>query len=87
MVGWASQVALVIKNPPVNAGDIEMLVWSLGQEDPLEDVMAIHSSILSWRIPWTEVLKQLSTHAWLGIPLTYQFPFYCLSLESKYKFL
>ena len=31
----------------------EMWVWSLGWEDPLE-VMAIHSSILAWRIPWTE---------------------------------
>ena len=29
-------------------------VQSLGQEDPLEDGMAIHSSILAWRIPWTE---------------------------------
>ena len=28
---------------------------SLGQEDPLEKGMATHSSILSWRIPWTEV--------------------------------
>ena len=32
----------------------EMLVWSLGQEDPLEEGMTIHSSILAWRIPWTE---------------------------------
>ena len=31
-----------------------MGVQSLGQEDPLEEVMAIHSSILAWRIPWTE---------------------------------
>ena len=29
-------------------------VWSLGQEDPLEKGMVIHSSILAWRIPWTE---------------------------------
>ena len=29
-------------------------VWSLGQEDPLEEDMATHSSILAWRIPWTE---------------------------------
>ena len=29
-------------------------VQSLGQEDPLEESMAIHSSILAWRIPWTE---------------------------------
>ena len=32
----------------------EMWVWSLGQEDPLEKGMAIHSYILAWRIPWTE---------------------------------
>ena len=32
----------------------EILVQSLGQEDPLEDDMATHSSILAWRIPWTE---------------------------------
>ena len=32
----------------------ETQVWSLGQEDPLEKGMATHSSILAWRIPWTE---------------------------------
>ena len=32
----------------------ETLVQSLGQEDPLEKEMATHSSILVWRIPWTE---------------------------------
>ena len=32
----------------------EMEVGSLGQEDPLEKEMAPHSSILAWRIPWTE---------------------------------
>ena len=32
----------------------EMLVRSLGQEDPLEEEMATHSSILAWKIPWTE---------------------------------
>ena len=31
-----------------------MRVQSLGQEDPLEEGMATHSSILAWRIPWTE---------------------------------
>ena len=31
-----------------------MLVQSLGQEDPLEEGMTTHSSILAWRIPWTE---------------------------------
>ena len=32
----------------------EMWVLSLGWEDPLEEEMATHSSILAWRIPWTE---------------------------------
>ena len=32
----------------------EMQVQSLGQEDPLEAEMAIHSNSLAWRIPWTE---------------------------------
>ena len=31
-----------------------MLAWSLGQEDPLEDSMSTHCSILAWRIPGTE---------------------------------
>ena len=41
----------VIKNPPANAGDTGLIP---DQEDPLEEGMAIHSSILAWRIPWTE---------------------------------
>ena len=45
----ASQVALVVKNPPAKVGD-ERDVWSLGQEDPLEDSKVTHSSILVWRI-------------------------------------
>ena len=50
-----AQVVLVVKNPSANAGDIkDPWVWSLGQEDPLEEEMATHSSILAWRIPWTE---------------------------------
>ena len=49
-----SQVVLVVKNLPANAGDIEMWVSSLGGEDLLEEGMATHSSILAWRIPWTE---------------------------------
>ena len=44
----------MVKNPPVNAGDIRDVGSSLGQEDPLEEGMATHSSILAWRIPWTE---------------------------------
>ena len=41
----------VVKNPPAMQ---EMQVHFLGQEDPLEKGMATHSSILAWRIPWTE---------------------------------
>ena len=51
---WASQASLVaqtVKNPPAVQ---ETQVWSLGQEDPLEEGIATHSSILAWRIPWTE---------------------------------
>ena len=40
----ASQVALMVKNPPANAGDIRDTVRSLGREDPLEEGMATHSS-------------------------------------------
>ena len=41
----------VVKNPPAVQ---ETRVRSLGQEDPLEEGMAAHSSILAWGIPWTE---------------------------------
>ena len=46
-----SLVAQMVKNLPAMQ---ETRVRSLGQEDPLEKGMAAHSSILSWRIPWTE---------------------------------
>ena len=44
----------VVKNLSANAGDIKMQVQSLVWEDPLEEIMATHSSILAWEIPWTE---------------------------------
>ena len=47
----ASQVVLVVKNPPANAGDVRDVGPTMGWEDPLEEGMAIHSSILAWRIP------------------------------------
>ena len=69
---WASQVARWVKNPPAK----RMRVWSLDQEDPLEEGTATHSNILACRIPGTEEpgrvqsmglqsqtrLKRLSTH-------------------------
>ena len=48
---WASQVAQRLKHLPATQ---ETWVRSLGREDPLEKKMATHSSILAWRIPWTE---------------------------------
>ena len=44
-------MAQMVKNLPTIQ---ETQVRSLGQEDPLEEGMAIHSDILAWRIPWTE---------------------------------
>ena len=46
-------MALVVKNPPANAGDVRDM-GSIPWEDPLEEGMATHSSILAWRILWTE---------------------------------
>ena len=48
---WASLVAQMVKNPPAMQ---ETQVQSPGWEDTLEKGMASHSSILAWRIPWTE---------------------------------
>ena len=66
------------KNLPTNAGDVGSVP---SREDPLEEGMTTHSSILVWRIPWTEepgglqsmgckevdMTEQLSMHAWLKI--------------------
>ena len=46
----ASQVAHWVKNPPEMQ---EIWVRSPGSEDPLEEGMATHSSVLAWRVPWT----------------------------------
>ena len=51
---WASQMALAVKNPPANAGGIEIRVQSLDWENLLEEGMEIHSSTFAWRNPWTE---------------------------------
>ena len=40
----------MVKSSPANAGDVR----NVGREDPLEKGMATYSSILAWRIPWTE---------------------------------
>ena len=50
-VPWASLVAELVKNSPAMW---ETSVQSLGWEDPLEEEVTTHSSILAWKIPWTE---------------------------------
>ena len=55
-------VTQTVKNLPAMQ---ETQVWSLGREDPLENGMATHSSILAWRIPWTEEsggLQSIGSH-------------------------
>ena len=51
-------MAQVVKNMPSVQ---EVQVQSLGRKDPLEEDMATHSSILTWRIPWTEAPGGLSS--------------------------
>ena len=54
----ASLVTQMVKNLPAMK---ETRIQSLGWEDPLEDSMATHSSILAWEIPWTEELSGLQS--------------------------
>ena len=51
---WASPVVQQVKNLLAIKETQETWVWSLGREDSLEEGMATHSSILAWRILWTE---------------------------------
>ena len=86
----ASQVknlALVVKNPPANAGDIR----SLGQEDPLEEGMATLSCILAGRITWTEepgglhwVAKSQTRLKWLSRHMIIKIHF-CVELKKWFS--
>ena len=51
-----SKVVLGVKNMTANAGDMREAGSVPGLEDPLEEGVSTHSSILAWRIPWTEEL-------------------------------
>ena len=51
----------MVKKLHANAGDIRDVGSILGQEDPLEKGMAIHSSISAWRISWTEQTRSLQS--------------------------
>ena len=58
-----SLVAQMVKKLP----EMQTWVWSLGWEHPLDKGMATHSSILAWRIPWTEELGRLQSMGSQGV--------------------
>ena len=60
----------MVKNLPANAGDIRDAGSIPRSEDPLEEGMATHSSILAWRIPWMEKpggLQSMGLHSQRGL--------------------
>ena len=64
---WDFPDGSVVKNLPAMQKTQETQVRSLGWEDPLEEGMATHSSILAWRIPWTEEpggLQSMGLQSW-----------------------
>ena len=62
-------------------------VRSLGQEDPLEEGLATHSSILAWRIPWTEGVWKATVHgiskSWTQLSARAEGPLSLHGLESN----
>ena len=84
---WASLVAQTIKNLPAV---LETWVQSLGWEDPLGKGTATHSSILAWRVPWTEksgepqsMGSQRVRHNWATFTLA-PFLFYNFAFRELY---
>ena len=66
-VVWASPVAQSVNNLPAMQ---ETWVRPLGWKDPLEKEMATHSSILAWKIPWTEELGGYSSQGHKELDVT-----------------
>ena len=61
-------MALVVKNLPANASDIRNArIQSVDQEEPLEEGIAVHFSILAWRIPWIEEPGEQQSMGWQRI--------------------
>ena len=60
-------MAQQVKNPPAMQDTQEMRVQSWGQEDTLGEEMATHSSILAWKIPWTEEPDRLQPMELQGV--------------------
>ena len=83
-------VSRTVKNLPTM---LETLVQSVGQEDPLQKGMATHSSILAWRIPWTEKPGRLQSiglqrvgHDWAHMRSDMQFASSKNSLDEEFNF-
>ena len=88
-VWGASQVPLVVKNPPVNAADIADTCLILDREVLLEEGTTTHSSILAWKIPWTEEPGGLQSkgshgvgHDWSDLARTHS----CLRSQLTHSF-
>ena len=89
----ASLVGQLVKNPPAVQ---EIWVRSLGPEDPLEKGMATHSSILAWRIPWTEELgglhspwgcKEPDMTEWLSLSVVFVLGVIVVTVGTGFTFL
>ena len=78
----------MVKNPPAVQ---ETRVQSLGQEDPLEKGLATHSSMLAWRIPWTDEpgrmlamgLQRVDMNERLAFSLFFQYPTHKWTLNDR----
>ena len=75
---WGFPCGTSGKEPACQCRKYKMRVWSLGWGDPLEEGMTVYSSILAWRIPWTEELGVLQSiglqrvrHNWSNLALTH----------------
>ena len=76
-------MALLVKNPPAMQ---ETQVPSLGGEDPMEKGMATHSSIIAWKIPWTEEPGGLQSIELQSVDMTEQLST-CPSCKIRYELM
>ena len=72
----------VEKNLTANAGDAKVWIQSLGLEDPLDKGMAIYSSILAWKISWTEERNRLQFVESQESDKTEHTPTHCTPISS-----
>ena len=81
-------MAQQVKSPPAIKETQEVQVQSLGQEDPLEEEMTAHSSVLAWKIPWTEESGGLqSPRSWTQLSNSQQQWFHNVTLSERDQIL